>query len=82
LEHFKAPQEQVWCRVIPTTEEGVYGRVFSKSYTTVLRDEEKAVLKEKLRSILQLGEGRVWIDEANGVLEYPYKTRLIVMHKA
>jgi hypothetical protein len=82
LEHFKAPKEQIWNRAIPTTEEGVCNRVFTKSYAAVLGDEEKAVLKDKLRSVLRLGEDRVWVDEANGVFEYPYKTRLIVMHKA
>ena len=71
----------MWNRVIPTTEEGVYDRAFSKSYVTVLGDEEKAAVRDKLRAVLDLGEGRVWIDEASGVFEYPYKTLLVVMRR-
>jgi hypothetical protein len=82
LEHFKAPEEHTWSRVIPTTEEGAYNRAFSASYVAALGDEEKAVVRTRLRSVLERAEERIWIDEASGIFEYPYKTFLVLMHKA
>lgn len=51
--------------------------MLSKSYITMLSEEEREGLTEEARKVVQKGEGKVWIDEAKGVFEYPYRTTLV-----
>lgn len=66
---------------MPTTREGVWDRITSKSYITVLSDDQKANLKKEVDAALDSGDGLKWIDEATGVFEYPYKTYLVAMRR-
>jgi len=77
--NFKPPMEQSWKRSIEATEESVISRVLTKSYIATLSDEDKEILVAGLQEILQKGEGRVWVGEANGTFEYPYQTDLVIL---
>jgi len=80
-ENFEPEIEQTWDRAVPTTIEGVLDRVFSKSYITQLSDREGEQLREKVQNYLATDNSKVWMDEAQGVFEYPYKTFLVTMNK-
>ncbi|GAA6053034.1 hypothetical protein JCM3770_002393 [Rhodotorula araucariae] len=75
---FTAPSHDVFRRSLPTTEDLAVQRVFSKSYITALSDAERSALEVQLRETLRRGDGRIWIDEKEGVFEYPYETDLFV----
>ncbi|KAG8935694.1 hypothetical protein FRC02_006970 [Tulasnella sp. 418] len=78
---FKDPIENLVSFAVPTTASGVIDRVCSKSYITILPDKEKNKLVEELKNILNEGEGRVWVDESQGVWEYPYTNLVVAMKK-
>jgi len=80
-QNFEPETEQSWDRVIPTTIQGVVDRVSSKSYITQLKDDEKKDLQDKVRNYLAEEKSKVWMDEAQGIFEYPYKTFLVTMNK-
>lgn len=56
-------------------------RVWSKSYITAQPKEEQDKIASNIKEILENGQGRVWIDEKEGVFEYPYETNLYLMRK-
>lgn len=80
-QNFEPQLEQVWDRIIPTTIQGVLDRVCSKSYITQLSDKEKNQLRENTQKCLTEDKSKVWMDEAQGIFEYPYKTFLVTMNK-
>ncbi|KZT52479.1 S-adenosyl-L-methionine-dependent methyltransferase [Calocera cornea HHB12733] len=63
--------------IVPTTREGVVNRVFSKSYMTALQGREREEITRRIEEVVDRGEGRKWIDEKQGVFEWPYKTCII-----
>ncbi|KAF3917568.1 hypothetical protein AA313_de0203139 [Arthrobotrys entomopaga] len=67
-------------RVLPTTVDGVVDRVLSKSYITALSPGDKETVERKVREVVE-GEKKVWIDEAEGVFEYPYATDLYIIRR-
>lgn len=76
--NFDPPLEEQWKRSIQATEDSVIDRVLSKSYISILSDENKENIVAGLREILTRGSGKIWIDEAGGVFEYPYQTDLVI----
>jgi len=80
-QNFEPQVEQSWDRAIPTTTQGVVDRVLSKSYITQLSDNEKKELRKSIQNYVAEDGSKVWIDEAQGTFEYPYKTFLVVMNK-
>ncbi|KZV90237.1 S-adenosyl-L-methionine-dependent methyltransferase [Exidia glandulosa HHB12029] len=77
---FEKEEELVWSYALPTTAEAVVTRAHTKSYIAMLPEDEKTKVSENVRKILA-DEPKTWINEAEGVFEYPYKTTLIVMRK-
>lgn len=77
---FEKEEELVWSYALPTTAEGVLDRVLSKSYVATLPKDQQNQLVKAIKRIWD-EEPRAWINEADGVFEYPYKTTLIVMKK-
>ncbi|GAA6006844.1 hypothetical protein JCM10207_009113 [Rhodosporidiobolus poonsookiae] len=76
---FTSPESHLtYTQLLPTTDDLVVDRVFSKSYITALSDAQRGELEGKLREVVRRGEGRKWIREDEGVFEYPYKTDLFV----
>jgi hypothetical protein len=80
-ELFQPPEEQVWSYVLPGTLQVVLERAYSKSYIAILPEHERAEVREDVKNIVLKGEDKVWIDESQGIFEYPYKTWAIVAKK-
>ena len=57
-------------------------RASSKSYIAVLPPDEKAAVQDAIRKIVNDdGAGKVWINESEGIFEYPYKVDVVIAHK-
>jgi len=80
-ELFQAPEERVWSYILPGTLQVVMDRACSKSYIAVLPEDEKVKVKEDVKNIVLKGEDKVWMNENQGVFEYPYKTWVVVAKK-
>lgn len=80
ISSFHAPERSTTAWVVPTTKAGVQDRVLSKSYITLLSDEQKKKLCEEIEKVVEQ-EDKTWIDESSGVFAYPYKTTVISMKK-
>lgn len=78
---FHPPQEQSWSVPLPATRDVVIDRASSKSYITILADEERAKLQKDLAAIVERGDVKVWINESEGVFEYPYKTDVVISRR-
>ncbi len=79
--HFKPHEEKNWQYKLTSDTNGVVNRVFSKSYISVLPDEEKAAVKSSVLDIVDRGDDLVWVDKEVGIFEYPYKTLVVVASK-
>jgi len=79
-EFFGTAEETTWGYVLPATAEGVVARSLSKSYISVLPDDERKRVADDVRNILN-NEPKTWITEEEGVFEYPYETMVVVVHK-
>lgn len=75
---FESPKEKVWSYSLPTTAEVVVDRACSKSYIAVLTEGEKTSVKEDVKRIVDRGNDKVWVDEDQGVFEYPYRTFVVI----
>lgn len=67
--------------MIPGSKEGAVDRASSKSYVAVLPDDKKREVQDTIRNIVDEDQHKVWIDESQGVFEYPYKVYVVVSHK-
>lgn len=57
-------------------------REFSKSYIAVLPQDQKAIIQDAIREIIDDdGAEKVWINESEGIFEYPYKADVLIAHK-
>jgi len=78
---FRERQEQEISWIMPTTTPRAVERIFTKSYIAVLPDEEKTKLRAKIQEVVEKGEGRKWIDEKEGLFEYPHKNLVALLRK-
>ncbi|KAJ7709859.1 S-adenosyl-L-methionine-dependent methyltransferase [Mycena rosella] len=78
---FDPPQEKTWSSLRPATLDIVVDRACSKSYMAILSAEETDKVKQDLAAIVERGEDKVWIDEKEGLFEYPYKTDLVICRR-
>jgi len=78
---FNPPEEKTWQYKIQTSKNNVVDRASSKSYIAVLPDDKKAEVQEEVSKVVDQGLDRVWIDKAQGLFEYPYKTWVVIAHK-
>lgn len=62
---------------MPVTVEGVLARALSKSYISVLPDDEKKEVADSLKQILET-EQKIWVTE-DVVFEYPYETTVVTV---
>ena len=81
LRQFNPPDEKIWNYELQTTKEIVVDRASTKSYIALLPDDKKTEIQEEVRRIVDQGLDRVWIDETQGVFEYPYKVYVVIAHK-
>ncbi|KAJ7219298.1 S-adenosyl-L-methionine-dependent methyltransferase [Mycena pura] len=75
---FERPQEEVWSYHLPVSGDIVVDRASTKSYVSILPDDEKAKVRRALAAIVERGEDKVWIKESEGTFAYPYKTNLVI----
>ena len=47
----------------------------------MLPDEKKDEVRASAKEIIEKGEGKVWIDQNEGVFEYPYQTFVVVLRR-
>ncbi|KAJ7111555.1 S-adenosyl-L-methionine-dependent methyltransferase [Mycena crocata] len=78
---FECPEERTFSAPLPATEDIVIDRACTKSYMAVLADDEKAKVRADLAAIVKRGEDKVWINENEGLFEYPYKTDVVIARK-
>ena len=78
---FHPHEEHKLNHIVPTTVEGVQGRVCTKSYIAILGEEEQKKVGERIADVFGRGEARTWIDKDKGIFEYPYNTILVVMRR-
>jgi len=79
-EYFQPDERHVTAYSIATSCKDVEDRACSKSYITVLPLQAQELLRKGIKEALDKHE-RVWIDEPQGIFEYPYTTTTIVMRK-
>ncbi|GAA5991270.1 hypothetical protein JCM11641_000407 [Rhodosporidiobolus odoratus] len=75
---FAPEQYALFHQSLPTTEDLVVDRCFSKSYITALAGEDKKKVEQGIREAVREGTGKKWIKKEEGTFEYPYKTDLFV----
>ncbi|THH17816.1 hypothetical protein EW146_g3077 [Bondarzewia mesenterica] len=79
--YFQPPVEQVWSYHLEGSLEIVTNRAFSKSYVAIQPEDVKVQIKEDIRAIVERGEGKKWIDQSQGLFEYPYKTYVVILRQ-
>ena len=77
-ECFSPHEEKVWCYALPVTAEVVVNRACSKSYISVLSDDERTSVKTDVGAIVEQGQDKIWIDESRDIFEYPYQTLVVI----
>jgi hypothetical protein len=78
---FNTPDEQTWANELPATADIVVNRALSKSYITILPDQEKEVIERDIRRYIAEGKGLTKSAEIGGDFVYPYKTWVVVAQK-
>lgn len=80
-ELFQPNDEKEFAYILPATADIVADRVCSKSYIAIESEETQAQVRGWVKDILKKGNGLVWIDEKEGVFEYPYKTYVVALKR-
>lgn len=79
---FQPHEQKSWNYHIQGTRESVVDRASSKSYIAVLPQDKKATVQNAIRKIVDDdGAEKVWINEDEGIFEYPYKVDVVIAHK-
>jgi len=73
-------EETTWKYVLPVTVEGVVARSLSKSYISALPEDERKIVANKVKNVLKT-EQKIWINEEEGIFEYPYETTVVTVHR-
>ena len=79
---FLPPEEKEWAYTLTTNLDRVVDRVCSKSYIAVLSEKEKQEVVDNVHGIVKQGEEKKWIDEKQGLFEYPYKVLVVTMRRS
>jgi len=77
---FGTSEETTWKYVLPVTVEGVVARSLSKSYISALPEDERKIVANDVKNVLET-EQKIWINEEEGVFEYPYETTVVTVHR-
>ena len=78
---FQPQKERSWCYSLVSSLDIVTDRAMSKSYVAVQPEDIKAKTKVDIAGIVQRGDEKQWIDEDNGLFEYPYRTLVVVFQR-
>lgn len=66
---------------LPATVTSVEDRVCSKSYIALLPEDDRELVRRRVKDIVEKGDDLVWIDKEKGVFEYPYSTTIVLMKR-
>ena len=77
---FGTAEEAKWKYVLPVTIEGVIVLALSKSYISALPEIEQNKMADGLRNILETQQ-KTWVNEEEGVFEYPYQTTVVTIRR-
>lgn len=66
----------------PTTLEGITALAFSRSGVAIQPEEEKWHIAERIKEVIKRGEGLMWLDEQEGIIESPCVTWVVVMQRS
>jgi hypothetical protein len=78
---FDAPETKTWSYHLLGSLQICTDRAMSKSYMAILPNDKKNEAIDNIKTIIEKGEGKKWIDEQAGVFEYPYKTDVVIARK-
>ena len=78
---FEPPHEESVRSTMQATVERIAMFMLTISYIAVLSDEQKEVVKDQVKAILDKGEGVEWVDKEQGLLESPQKIRAVSMRR-
>ncbi|KAF8580883.1 S-adenosyl-L-methionine-dependent methyltransferase [Ramaria rubella] len=81
LKYFEPPEEMTFKHIVKTSLPGVVERAFSKSYIAIQSKESKTHISNELTEIIKKGDDKIWIDEDQGLFEYPYINTVVIMRK-
>lgn len=78
---FLPPKETTWSYELTATTETALDRAATKSYIAILPEEEKLKVRAFLKTVVEKGDDKVWIDESKDTFQYPYQTFVVVSQK-
>jgi len=78
---FASPEETLFPYTLPTTLDAVVDRAMSVSCMAILSADDKVKASEELRVIVERGEGKVWINEQEGLFEFPHFTTVFILRR-
>ncbi|KAJ7598751.1 S-adenosyl-L-methionine-dependent methyltransferase, partial [Mycena floridula] len=78
---FAPPEEKTWDYTLPATVDIAVERANSKSYIALLPEDIQSKVLDDVKTIVQRGDGLVWIDKSDGIFEYPYQTLVVIAQK-
>ncbi|THH33939.1 hypothetical protein EUX98_g263 [Antrodiella citrinella] len=79
--NFEPPKEEKWKWTLQATRDLVVDRVSSKSYVAILPDATKEQVQKDVKTIVDRGDGLVWVEKEKGVFEWPYYTLAVTWNK-
>ena len=80
-EHFTSPERHDAQSVEQRSFDDALAFYMSWSGIAVLPDGEKEKLKAHVAGIIGRGDGRVWVDEKERILEFPFATILVTFRR-
>lgn len=81
-ENFLPPEGEAVKYVETSTMEVEVERAMTWSALAALDDDGKREAREKLKEIIERGEGLVWVNEGEGTFEAPYSVPIIFMKRS
>ncbi|KAJ7489413.1 S-adenosyl-L-methionine-dependent methyltransferase [Mycena latifolia] len=75
---FNAPEEEIFRYDAVGTLDGMISRGLTSSRVASLTEAEKEAFGRDVETIVQRGEGKVWVDKEKGTFVYPHRTDLVV----
>ena len=78
---FEKPEYSEVTYHVPATIESVLRDRLTWSPFSILKGEEKEKVVNTIKDIVQKGDGKVWIDEPQGIFEAPYKIPVLIMKR-
>jgi len=80
-DHFAPPEEKLFHYSAAATLNSVVEISMSISSMTVLPADEKVKAREKIIEIVERGDGKVWVNEQEGLFEDYYFANVVIIHR-